>query len=131
MQSRADHATTAHTLVKPDGAHRIIADHRRDWTPAHHERTIPSNRLAQIPTPAPWKQAMPSIDDLQRKARELAPEAFKRLAKVAETGIPRDRAMAQASLRRRLPLLRELCDDASLSPEDRRDLQAILKKFAE
>jgi len=75
------------------------------------------------------------MDELSEKARQLIrdaqPKAFKVLAQIADDPKAklRDRANAQKSLKRRIPQLRALCTDPSLSAEDKHDLEAILKKF--
>lgn len=70
-------------------------------------------------------------DELRRMVRQHAPMAFKVLAEIADDpeAKPRERAKAQRGLNRRIPQLRALCRDPSISPDDRRDMEALLKKL--
>jgi hypothetical protein len=59
-----------------------------------------------------------------------APIAFKALAAIADNTTHKDCAKARAQLKRQLPKLRALINDPELSPEDKRDLEAIRDKHS-
>jgi hypothetical protein len=69
------------------------------------------------------------MDEITRLARQHAPEALKTLARIADDPSAKNRAKARKQLKSRVPLLRQLCVDPTLSDSDRRDLEAILKKL--